>query len=289
MLTYVSSSIWASPAQTIVNTVNTVGVMGKGIALQYKKQFPDMYKKYKEICDKKLLDVGKLWLYKSENRYVLNFPTKKHWRAPSKPDYIESGLIKFVDNYHQLGITSISFPQLGTGNGGLNWDKVVRPMMEKYLKPLPIPVYIHIVSGKQTTPEHLKPLNEAIPFDEILTDIDKLVGKILLSIYSNSSFTIESISNEKFEISSNKETFSIDLEYVKSIWNDLNTKKILTNALCDSPEKTRAEYIYSIFSKIPYITIFEISKEERFLHSHPTKTIAISQPTKIISQGKLPW
>ena len=155
MLMYVQQDIFKSPAQVIVNTVNTVGVMGKGIAKRYKEVYPDMYKQYQKFCEQHLLDIGKLWIYKSDTKWILNFPTKKHWRQPSKIEYVEQGLKKFVETYEEKGITSVSFPQLGCGNGGLNWEKEVRPLMEKYLKDLPIDVFVHIYSDKTAGVEHM--------------------------------------------------------------------------------------------------------------------------------------
>lgn len=160
MLIYTDDNIFNSPAQTLVNTVNTYGVMGKGIAKEFKKYYPEMFYKYKTICKKKKLDVGLLLLSKGEivktshgteirEKWVLNFPTKRHWRSNSKLEYIEKGLKKFVSTYEEKGITSISFPQLGVGNGNLEWDEV-KILMEKYLRPLPIPVYIHIYYGKDS-------------------------------------------------------------------------------------------------------------------------------------------
>ena len=126
MLTYRRTSLLESTAQTLVNTVNCVGVMGKGIALEFKKRQPDMFDAYKRICDKKLLTPGKLWLWRGNEHLTLNFPTKIHWRNPSKLEWIESGLRKFVENYKALGISEISFPRLGCGNGGLDWDDVAQ-------------------------------------------------------------------------------------------------------------------------------------------------------------------
>lgn len=153
MLVYVQTSLFDSSAQVLVNTVNTVGAMGKGIALQFKKLYPEMFNEYRKYCETGELTVGKLWLYKSETKWILNFPTKKNWRNKSKLEYIESGLKKFVATYQAHGIESISFPQLGTGNGGLDWEKEVRPLMERYLRPLPIKVYIHLYSKADSTPE----------------------------------------------------------------------------------------------------------------------------------------
>ena len=147
---------YLSPAQALVNTVNVVGVMGKGIAKEFKHYYPQMFERYRRICQAKQLDVGKLTLNKEEpvlyrkkptgqyrQRWVLNFPTKRHWRSKSKLEYVEAGLTKFVAEYAHRGIESVAFPQLGVGNGGLKWP-VVQEMMEQYLGPLPIPVYIHI-------------------------------------------------------------------------------------------------------------------------------------------------
>ena len=141
MITLVKGDIFDSDAQTIVNTVNCVGVMGKGIALQYKNKYPDMFIKYRDICNRNLLDVGKLWLYKDMDKWILNFPTKKHWKDPSEIEYLELGLQKFVDTYKEKGITSIAFPLLGANNGGLR-PLVSLTIMKKYLRLCDIPVFI---------------------------------------------------------------------------------------------------------------------------------------------------
>ncbi len=184
MLVYLKGDIFNSPAQVIVNTVNTVGVMGKGIALTFKQKYPDMFKEYQALCDKKLLEPGKLFLWKKSQKWILLFPTKVHWRNPSKLEYIEQGLKKFVDNWQRLGINSIAFPRLGCGNGNLDWDDV-RPLMEKYLKSLPITVYIYVDNYKESTPEHLQPLEiekwinsnvDAIGFRKLKNDLKQAIA-----------------------------------------------------------------------------------------------------------------
>ena len=126
-------NIFDSQCQTIVNTINCVGVMGKGIALEMKKRYPEMFDKYKDYCDKGLINVGKLWLYKhSDEKWILNFPTKKHWKNKSEYEYIESGMIKFLETYKERGIKTIAFPMLGCSNGGLDKDIVIQ-IMAKYL------------------------------------------------------------------------------------------------------------------------------------------------------------
>jgi O-acetyl-ADP-ribose deacetylase (regulator of RNase III) len=144
MINYVDSNLFQSPAKVLVNAVNTVGVMGKGIALRFKQTYPDMFKAYQRLCESDQFDIGQLWLYKTPDKWILNFPTKKHWRQKSRAEYIDMGLQKFVSTYNEQGITSISFPLLGCGAGGLDWQTQVQPLMEKYLRDLPITIYIHL-------------------------------------------------------------------------------------------------------------------------------------------------
>lgn len=153
MIEYVNGSLFDSPAQTLVNTVNTVGVMGKGIAAEFKARFPSMFTAYQSACQQRLLTVGKLQLYRSANKWVLNFPTKQHWKNPSQLAWVEAGLEKFVASYTAQGITSVAFPMLGCGNGQLDW-RDVKPVMERHLKDVQIPVYVYLRPsvGK---PEHL--------------------------------------------------------------------------------------------------------------------------------------
>lgn len=153
MLKYVEGDIFHSPAQVLVNTVNTVGVMGKGIALSFKKRYPEMFERYRKTCDEHKLTIGKLILWYGPDHWVLDFPTKENWRNPSKLSYIEDGLKTFCRKYADYNITSIAFPRLGCGNGELKWDDV-KPLMEKYLKDLPIDVFVYLGPGEATMPEH---------------------------------------------------------------------------------------------------------------------------------------
>lgn len=145
----INGNIFNTKAQTIVNTVNCVGVMGKGIALVFKLRYPSMFELYHEYCREHLIDIGKLWLYKGEANapWVLNFPTKTHWKLPSEYSYIEKGLQKFVDTYKEKGITSIAFPLLGANNGGLNGEKV-KEIMISYLEKCDIPIEIYMYDPK---------------------------------------------------------------------------------------------------------------------------------------------
>lgn len=143
-LTFIKGNIFNSKAQTIVNTVNCVGVMGKGIALVFKLRYPQLFEAYKKACNTGNIRIGHLWLYREQPDipWVLNFPTKNHWKYPSEPEYIEKGLINFTEKYQHWGITSAAFPMLGTHNGGLD-PELVKTMMEKYLKDCQIPIEVY--------------------------------------------------------------------------------------------------------------------------------------------------
>jgi len=126
--------------EALVNTVNTFGVMGKGIALQFKNAFPNNYKIYARAYKEKSFNIGQLLVTEEESllygkKTIINFPTKTDWRKPSKYSYIEKGLVELVKTIKERGIKSITIPALGVGNGGLDWNKV-KAIIEKYLSDL---------------------------------------------------------------------------------------------------------------------------------------------------------
>lgn len=147
MIQYITGNLLESEAQALVNTVNTVGVMGKGIALQFKNQFPNNFKIYAKACKDDTIDIGKLLVIEEESllngkKIIINFPTKTDWRKPSEYSYIESGLLELAKIIKDKNITSIAIPPLGAGNGGLEWSKV-KVIMEKHLSNLDCTIYIY--------------------------------------------------------------------------------------------------------------------------------------------------
>lgn len=137
MINIKRGNIFSTNCDCIVNTVNCVGYMGKGIALEFSIRYPEIESLYKEKCELGEIQIGSLWFYDpgDGSKSVLNFPTKNDFRHPSKLEYLEEGLRRFRDEYKSYGIKSIAFPLLGSQNGGID-SELSLSMMKKYLSDL---------------------------------------------------------------------------------------------------------------------------------------------------------
>jgi O-acetyl-ADP-ribose deacetylase (regulator of RNase III) len=139
MIWYTTGDLFEAQTEAIVNTVNTVGIMGKGIALQFKQRFPENFIIYKKACEQKLFRIGDLLITENNSlffKYIINFPTKEHWHNPSKYEYVEQGLDSLIVEIKKRNIKSVALPPLGAGNGKLEWEKVKLILNDK-LKALP--------------------------------------------------------------------------------------------------------------------------------------------------------
>lgn len=139
MIHFKTGNILAEDVEALVNTVNCVGVMGRGIALQFKKRFPDNFRAYSKACDKGEVQPGRMFVFPTRRltnpRYVINFPTKRHWRGNSRLEDIEAGLSDLARCIRESGVRSVAVPPLGSGLGGLDWT-AVRPLIEEALRNL---------------------------------------------------------------------------------------------------------------------------------------------------------
>ena len=140
MIEFKQGNLLEENTEAIVNTVNCVGVMGKGIALQFKQAFPENFRQYKKACDASDVQPGQMFTVSTGNlfnpRYIINFPTKRHWKGNSKIEDVQAGLKALIVEVQQLGIGSIAIPPLGCGNGGLEWEQV-KPLIIEAFAELP--------------------------------------------------------------------------------------------------------------------------------------------------------
>ncbi len=139
MIEFKTGDIFAEDAEALVNSVNCVGVMGRGVALQFKNTFPENFQAYRSACDRGEVQPGAMFVFESRTlgnpRYIINFPTKRHWRSKSRMTDIEAGLAALADEIRARGIRSVALPPLATGLGGLSWAQV-RPAIENALRDL---------------------------------------------------------------------------------------------------------------------------------------------------------
>lgn len=154
MITFIHGDIFEAKTQVITNTINTQGVMGKGLALEFKKRFPKMYADYTSRCGRGEVKPGEPYLYVHSTPWILNFPTKNFWRYPSRLEWVEKGLEIFVKEYAEWTIKSIAFAPLGCGLGKLHWP-TVKALMVSYLEDLPVEIKIYEPPALQVREEPL--------------------------------------------------------------------------------------------------------------------------------------
>ena len=192
MIKYITGNILESDAQALINTVNTVGVMGKGIALQFKKAYPFNFKSYIEACERNEIRIGSMFVVKDSNlesgeKFIINFPTKQDWRKPSEYLFIETGLDDLIKIIEEYKLQSVAIPPLGAGNGGLEWQKV-KNIIERKLDKLDIEILVY--EPTQHIKEQLK--KERVK----LTDARALLLFVLYDLVRNGEYVSE-FSSEK--------------------------------------------------------------------------------------------
>ena len=291
MITYVDGDIFSSPAKVLVNTVNTVGVMGKGIAYNFKRVYPAMFKAYRKYCENRQLNVGTLYLHKTSHKWVLNFPTKKHWRYPSLPEYIDRGLRTFTQTYSRMGITSIAFPALGCGNGGLDYDTEVRPLMETHLSSLSIPIFIYFPRPTAGPPEHrdvntitnwLRSQPASLPFDEVWQDLVAILAtrRHYATMSKGTAYKAEIVSageeQPALRITAGTKTYRFDRDILLDFWQQLRDYGFVHRSI--APQYHRVSYLIPIFATLPYVERVSVSETLRGLHTRPAVGLQVIPP-----------
>lgn len=300
MLNYVGGDLFKSPAQTLVNTVNTVGVMGKGVAKRFKDIFPEMFEEYQVLCENRELTVGSLHFYQGEHKNVLNFPTKKHWRNPSKVSWIESGLRAFLRMYQDSGISSIAFPPLGCGNGGLDFESEVKPVMEEYLEGVSIPVFIHLYDINDPIPEHERPeeterwlrsMPGDLSFWEVWDDIRGVLDRreVFTTLAKSKKFvaheyretkTSGDVEEEGIRVESSNHTYKIEVEGIRAFWQQLRSKGVISSRDAPSRLTKKWSYLAPIISHLEYVEMVKISDDYSSLVNHPRLGLRYRRPVQ---------
>lgn len=263
MIKYVATNLFDSPAQTLVNTVNTVGVMGKGVAAEFKGRYPKMFKAYQKLCTSGELDIGKLHLWREPDHWVLNFPTKTTWKKPSHLNFISEGLKTFVASYREMQISSIAFPPLGCGNGNLGWIDV-KPLMESYLKNLEIPVFIHDKQVPKTfVPEHRDAVaKRPSSYQEFLADIQNFMGTQagqFRTLTSDKRFHAGWFEDGGIVIQRSGGNSFIADEHIQSAWTALQHGFLTADQYPSDGSKRAKSYLFAILAKLPYVGVTEVT------------------------------
>ncbi len=212
MIEFKSGNILEDSSDAIVNTVNCVGVMGKGLALQFKKAFPKNYKAYKYACDHDNVKIGEMFITEESDllslKYIINFPTKKHWKSDSKIEYIHSGLDDLIKKVNELRIDSIAIPPLGAGLGGLDWVEVKKLIAEKLT---PISNRVHIVIYEPNgSPDSNKLINNTLT--PKMTKGRALLIK-LLEFYAKNGYPCSKLETQKLAYFLQESGVDLRLQY----------------------------------------------------------------------------
>lgn len=227
MIELTRGNILTADAEVLVNTVNCVGVMGKGIALQFKKAFPENFKAYEAACRNKEVKPGRMFVFNTGQmfnpRFIINFPTKRHWRGKSRYEDIEMGLEALVQEVRERKIRSIAIPPLGSGLGGLQWEQV-KPMIEKAFATMP-EVQIKLFEPKGSPDAKEMPVGTANPK---MTVARALFVK-LVQQYTRFAYRLTLLEIQKLAYFLQESGLDLKLRYVKHLYGPYahNLNKVL--------------------------------------------------------------
>ncbi|MCY4261373.1 MAG: macro domain-containing protein [Rhodobacteraceae bacterium] len=289
MIVYTDGDLFESPAKVLVNTVNIRGVMGKGLALRFKRIYPAMFDQYRDHCERGLFTIGKLSLYKTRHKWILNFPTKDHWRQPSQAAYIEAGLKKFRESWSVIGAASYAFPMLGCGNGDLDFATEVQPLMEKYLGKLPVSVRVHIGHNHAGPPEHkdaerikkwLRSDPTSLPFHEVWEDVIAVLRQRsqFETRHAHTPYEVHhDVESPALVIMvSGQPRVRINAESLSEFWAQLRDHGLTHNRI--APEPRHLAYLMPIFEHLDYVQPVSVWASSARLKVRPATALQISPP-----------
>ena len=285
VIKYTKGDIFDSQCQAIINTVNCEGKMGKGLAYQFKKKFPEMEQDYVKVCLNGELYPGKLHIYQEKNFLIINFPTKKKWREKSKIEYIIIGLRKLKEEIIKKGIKSVAIPPLGAGNGGLNWNEVKTEINRELLDIEDVVFEVY----EPSTNINKKGKEPEINFDVlILAYICKNLKKVdssnlksvvkLLSIFSQGNMKIANLKNSTKTMKSFKEFYS--LKDYSEIYKLINSKLISNSIELKQRKWRNVDILIKLVNDYPEY----INDIINFLYTIENKSIVDNKNTNEIKE-----
>ena len=213
MIELKQGNLFHANVDALVNTVNTVGVMGKGIALQFKRTYPENFKSYERACKAGRVVIGKMFTFDrgelSKPRFIINFPTKQHWRGASRLEYIEHGLIDLVREVKRLGVTSLAMPALGCSNGGLAWADV-KPRIEDAFNDTP-DVRVLLYEPQESS----APVRLAKPKQKPNLTVPRALMIALIDLYNESRYELGRLEAQKLAYFMQSAGQNLSLNFVK--------------------------------------------------------------------------
>ena len=286
MIEHTQGNLLSADAQALVNTVNCVGYMGKGIALQFKQAFPDNFKAYQRACKAEEVQPGRMFVFETGGlvnpRYIINFPTKRHWRGNSRMVDLESGLADLVAAVQRLGIRSIAIPPLGSGLGGLDWQQV-KPRIEAAFADLP-DVHVLLYEPKGAPEASRMPVGTRRPH---LT-VPRALFISLMERYAALDYRQTLLEIQKLAYFLQQAGEALRLRYEKGVYGPYahNLNKVLetleghyTRGLGDS-QKPDTEIIL-----LPGAT----EEAEKFLTEHEDSRARLDQVARLIAGFETPY
>lgn len=274
MITYVNGDLLLSPAKVLVNPVNLAGMMGKGLSGDFRRLYPEMAERYRQLCDNGTFQHRNLYLYRTPHKWILNFPVKQHWRSNITLDMLEAGLQKFAGIYAEQRITSISFPMLSEGAVNLHWDTEVRPLMESYLDALPLNVYIHV--SQQDQPRNMRAISarlssvpQEIPFEKFWRDLSRVISSTT-HFETEDGATFEIVperrrgrrSGRSLTIEREHESVYLSESLLSDLWIALRAAGYLLPDNLPGGLEQHADALVPLLSRLDYIKPVELGNSE---------------------------
>lgn len=265
MLISVESEIFLSPAHTLVNLVNTGGVMSSGVSAEFKRFFPGAFSHYRSLCESGQLQPGRLFLYNGDFRDIVHLPIKAHWRTAASAQILESGLQKLADTWADYGIQSLALPRLDEGD--LHWESVVKPLFETYLAPLPIPVYVHQSSAtdpRRSVRQIEQLLNlppSKVPFDRLWRDLGRIVRRVYGKFVTEDGrdVIVAQESGARFKrllfSPADGSPVGITESVLSEFWTMVNAARLLVPAQFPNGLEPIAPYLLAVLAKVEYVRV----------------------------------